>query len=111
MIIWVDEHLSRRVAAWLQSAFGVEAAHVSELGLTSSLDEVIFERARAADAVLLTKDYDFVELVDRLGPPPRVILLTTGNSSTAFLIELLQARFPAILTALEAGETVVELPR
>ncbi len=34
--------------------------------------------------MLITKDHDFAELVSRLGPPPSIILLTIGNTSTAF---------------------------
>ncbi len=109
MIIWIDEHLSRRLAPWLTAEFGVDAHHVSELGLSSAPDTVIFERAREADAVFLTKDFDFITLVQRHGPPPRLIWLTTGNSSNAFLRGLLLRRFGAIRSALDAGEAVVEV--
>lgn len=109
MLIWIDEHLSRRLIPWLKEEFGVDAAHVSELGLSNAPDPQIFARARAENAILLTKDFDFIALVERLGPPPRLIWLTTGNSSTAFLKTLLKRRFSEIKAAFEAGETIVEV--
>jgi predicted nuclease of predicted toxin-antitoxin system len=62
VIVWIDEHLSRRLAPWLADRFGVSAVHVSNLGLSVAADQQIFAAARAAGAVLLTKDYDFVAL-------------------------------------------------
>lgn len=109
MKIWIDEHLSRRLAPWLNAEFGLDAAHVSELALSAAPDTEIFARARAADAVILTKDFDFVALLDRLGPPPRLIWLTTANASTPFLKRLLMQRMPVVLDTLAAGESLVEI--
>jgi predicted nuclease of predicted toxin-antitoxin system len=36
-------------------------------------DKEIFESARQEKAVVMTKDSDFVLLLDKLGPPPQVI--------------------------------------
>jgi len=38
--------------------------------LRDAEDRDIFEKARDQDAVLISKDSDFVELVQRLGAPP-----------------------------------------
>jgi predicted nuclease of predicted toxin-antitoxin system len=56
----------------------------------------------------MTKDADFVELLERQGPPPQVVLVTCGNTSNARLRGLAQPAWPAIL-ALERGEALVEL--
>jgi predicted nuclease of predicted toxin-antitoxin system len=37
-------------------------------------DEEILARARIANAVVITKDYDFVNLVTARGAPPQVIV-------------------------------------
>jgi predicted nuclease of predicted toxin-antitoxin system len=37
----------------------------------------------------MTKDSDFVALLDRFGPPPQVIWITCGNTSNARLKEIL----------------------
>lgn len=109
MKIWIDEHLSRRLAPWLTAEFSIEAAHVGDLGLSSAPDSEIFVRAKEADAIILTKDFDFVVLLDRLGPPPRLLWLTTANASTPFLKRLLAQRMPAALNALAGGEALVEI--
>lgn len=49
---------------------------VRDLGLHEASDQQIFEAARAADAIVMTKDLDFVEMVERFGPPPRILWLT-----------------------------------
>jgi predicted nuclease of predicted toxin-antitoxin system len=57
----------------------------------------------------MTKDRDFAESTDRLGPPPAVILFAMGNTSTAHLIELLKAALPVALDLVAAGEALIEV--
>ena len=66
---------------------------VRELGLRDASDPEIFRRARAANAVVMTKDRDFIRLLDEQGPPPQVIWLRLGNSSNAAL-QLLRSGEP-----------------
>jgi predicted nuclease of predicted toxin-antitoxin system len=70
---------------------------------------VIFDAARDADAVVLTKDQDFVDLVERLGPPPRVLWVTIGNTSNAHLKDVLQRTLAEALELIEKGERLVEI--
>jgi len=72
-MIWVDAHLSPALAPWITAVFGHPSQSVRDLGLRHAKDKPIFEVARHASAIMLTKDADFVELVERLGPPPQVI--------------------------------------
>ncbi len=60
--IWIDAQLSPILARWLAERFGVGAVHISELNLVNASDPAIFDLARGADAIVLTKDRDFVEL-------------------------------------------------
>ena len=76
MIFWVDAHLSPGIAHWLSNRFGIQAMPVRDLGLHEASDQQIFEAARAADAIVITKDLDFVEMVERFGTPPRILWLT-----------------------------------
>lgn len=102
--VWVDAQLPPALARWLGTAPGVDAAHTFELGLLGATDIAIFEAARAAGAVVVTKDVDFVELLERRGPPPQVVWVTTGNVTNAALrtlvaawdraVELLRRRVP-----------------
>lgn len=56
LTIWVDEHISPAVAAWLGTEFAVDARSTSSLGLTRTPDGSLFAAARAADIdVILTK--------------------------------------------------------
>ena len=72
-------------------------------------DPEIFTAARRANAVVMTKDADFVELLEQHGPPPQVILVTCGNTSNARLRRLVQAAWPTMLAMLDRGEILVEL--
>ncbi len=109
MIIWLDAQLPPSAAAWITATFGIEARAVRDLGLRDAKDPPIFQAARAADAVVMTKDSDFVEMLQRLGPPPKVLWVTCGNTSNARLREILSRQLPAAVARLEAGESLVEI--
>ncbi len=57
----------------------------------------------------MTKDSDFVDLVDRLGEPPQIIWLTCGNTSNARLREILSSVLSEALELLRSGEKLVEI--
>jgi predicted nuclease of predicted toxin-antitoxin system len=80
-----------------------------DLGLRDAEDTEIFQVAKAQRAILMTKDSDFVDLVERLGSPPQIIWLTCGNTSNARLREILSETLPRALELLAAGETLVEI--
>lgn len=73
------------------------------------MDSEIFFAARRADAVMITKDQDFVHLLDRHGPPPKVIWMTCGNTSHARMQEVLSKALPPALALLDRGESLVEI--
>lgn len=79
MTLWLDAHLSPRIARWLSDSFAVTATPVRELKLRDSEDEQIFFAAREAGVVVMTKDSDFIDLLERHGSPPKIIWLTCGN--------------------------------
>jgi len=56
-----------------------------------------FDAARAAHATVLTKDSDFVSLLERLGAPPQLIWLRVGNCSNQELERILKATLPTVL--------------
>jgi predicted nuclease of predicted toxin-antitoxin system len=109
MIIWIDAHLSPALATWITNTFGVTAVALRDLGLRDAEDPEIFEAAKAQGAIVMTKDSDFVDLVDRLGSPPQIIWLTCGNTSNAQLREILSAVLPETLDLLRSGERLVEI--
>lgn len=109
MTIWVDAHLSPAVATWITSTFEIEAIALRDLGLRDAEDPEIFEAAKANEAIVMTKDSDFVDLVDRLGIPPQIIWLTCGNTSNVRLREILGKTLPSALKFLASGEKLVEI--
>ena len=109
MIIWLDAHLSPAVASWMSLEFSVSAIAVRDLGLRDAMDQEIFSAARRANAVVMTKDIDFVRLVEKSGTPPQIILLTCGNTSNTQLRQILKGSFGRTIEWLKKGEPVVEI--
>jgi len=106
MTLWIDAHLSTLIAAWLTWTFAdVQAVPLRDLDLRNAEDEEIFQAAKTAGVVVLTKDADFRHLLDRFGPPPQVLWLTCGNTSN----ERLQEVLPAALELLAVGEPLIEI--
>lgn len=107
--IWVDAHLSPAIALWLTNTFGITALALRDVGLRDAEDSDIFAAAKSQGVIFMTKDSDFVDLVDRLGAPPKIIWLTCGNTSNARLQEILNSVLPQALELLFAGEKIVEI--
>jgi predicted nuclease of predicted toxin-antitoxin system len=108
--IWIDAQLSPAIAAWINGNFlAVKAFAVRDLSLRDAGDEEIFLAAKKADAVVITKDRDFVDLLDRLKAPPKIIWLTCGNTSNARLKEILTASLSDALEILAKGDDLIEI--
>ncbi len=109
--VWVDAQLPPALAHWLRREFGIDAIHVQTLGLHQADDPPIFEAARTAADVVITKDDDFVRLLDQRGPPPRVLWVRCGNVKNATLRDILLRAWPEAAALLAAGESLVEVGR
>ena len=109
MIIWIDAQLSPALAPWIKATFGIESHAVREFGLHRAKDPPIYQAARDAEAVVMTKDSDFLVLLDRFGPPPQILWITCGNTSNARLKEVLKASLPRAIDLLRRGERLVEI--
>ena len=109
MKIWLDAQLSPSLAVWLSRRFKLEVAAIRDLGLRNAEDREIFDAARKADVVVVTKDRAFVDLLERYGPPPKVLWVTCGNTSNARMRSVLAKEFPSALELLNGGEALVEL--
>lgn len=109
MILWIDAQLSPYLASWLTSECGVEARAVRDLGLREAGDREIFLAAREASAIVLTRDRDFILLLELLGSPPQVLWLTIGNTSNAHLREVLSRNLSPALGLLYRDESLVEV--
>jgi predicted nuclease of predicted toxin-antitoxin system len=78
----VDENLAPRLATDLADLFP-SSIHVSSVGLSGAPDAVIWSYAKDNAFAFLTKDKDFASLSLAWAAPPKVVLLQTGNCSTA----------------------------
>jgi predicted nuclease of predicted toxin-antitoxin system len=103
----VDEQLPASVAQWLAGR-GHEAQHVGSLGMKSASDQTVWSHALATDAVIVTKDRDFVEWAIARRPAAVVLWLRFGNLKRTILLRRLENAWPKILEGLVSGARVVE---
>lgn len=109
MILWIDAQLSPAIATWISRVLGIPAVPLRDIGLRDSTDREIFLAAKRDEAIVMTKDRDFVQLLTDLGPPPKVIWVTCGNTSNAYLRQVLLKALPRSLELLQAGNDLVEI--
>ena len=109
MIVWLDAQLPPALAHWMRDEMGLDAKALRELGLRDAADPDIFSAARATGAVLISKDSDFVDLVQQHGPPPQLVWLTCGNVTNARLKIVFTRAWPKVAAILATGVAIVEL--
>lgn len=102
----VDAQLPPGLARRLASA-GHVAVHVFEIPPADASDADVAAASRL-DAILLSKDEDFVfALTGRLLPP--LLWIRSGNLTTARLGQALEPLLPEIESAFASGERIVEI--
>jgi len=110
MELWIDAHLSPSLALWINNTFAdIDARSLYTLNMLDAQDEVIFMEARKRKAVIMSKDSDFIKLLDRYGPPPSIIWITSGNTSNANMRHILQQHLKTAIEMINAGERLVEI--
>lgn len=113
MTIWIDAQLSPVLAGWISDCYeDIEATPVRAVGLRDAEDEEIFRAAREADGeriAVMSKDSDFLDLLDQSGPPPKILWVTCGNTSNRRMKQILNQRLEPAVALLESGEALVEI--
>jgi predicted nuclease of predicted toxin-antitoxin system len=107
--IWIDAQLSPALAHWIAQTLGVSAVALRDIGLRDGTDRQIFLAAKKQSTIVMTKDADFVRLLEELGPPPQIIWITCGKTSNARLKQLFRTSLPRTLELISSGESLVEL--
>jgi len=107
--LWLDIHLSPKVGQWIQTSFGIRCVMMRDQGMQRTADEQVFEQARRPGVVIMTKDSDFLRLLDAHGPPPALIWLTCGNTSNASLCDILAPRLARAMELIAQGEVLIEI--
>lgn len=112
MTIWIDAQLSPFIALYINNTFPyMHAVSLRSLGLNFANDQDIFEKAKAANVIVMSKDYDFVKLLRQNGPPPKLIWITSGNTSNAAMCNILNNTLETALGLLNNGEIMVEISK
>ena len=101
----LDQNLPIKLIEVLVS-LGHESEHVKRLGMGEASDPEIWAEALRRDAVVVSKDSDFVALVVQGG---RLVRLRVGNRSNADLFAIVRSAWPSVVARLEEGEAVVEV--
>lgn len=99
MTIWIDAQLSPYIASWINANFpDLNAKSLRSVGLRDAKDYEIFKQARKLEVILMSKDHDFVKLIEIHGTPPKLIWITCGNTSNARMCEILKVSYQKLLT-------------
>ena len=110
MRIWIDAQLSPSIAAWINRTFkDIEAESVRAVGLRDAIDMEIFEKARQQDVIIMSKDNDFIKLIDQYGTPPKLIWITCGNTTNAKMREILSKTLTKAKELFEKCKNIVEI--
>jgi predicted nuclease of predicted toxin-antitoxin system len=104
----VDAQLPPALARWIVTQ-GHQATHVFDLGFHTADDPVIWERARNEQAVIISKDEDFVDRWLLSDQPVSFVWIRKGNCSNRALLAWLEPLWPDALKRLEQGEKFIEL--
>ena len=96
MKLLFDHNLSRKLSGRLQDLFP-GSLHTRDVLTRRTPDESIWFYARDNDFVVVTKDADFRDLSERLGHPPKVILIRTGNTPNAVVESLLRNHYAEVM--------------
>ena len=96
MKLLFDQNLSRKLSGRVQDIFP-GSLHMSEVLARRTPDESIWIYARDNDFVVVTKDSDYPDLSSRLGYPPKLIWIRSGNTPNAVVEALLRDRHDELL--------------
>jgi predicted nuclease of predicted toxin-antitoxin system len=107
LLFLIDAQLPPSLAEALRRT-GHQSVHVAELDLLTATDRQIWEEAISRSAVLVTKDRDFPSLRVATNKGPAILWVRIGNTGNRTLITQVLRALPAIIGAVERGETVIE---
>lgn len=104
----IDAQLPPALADQLHGV-GHDANHVARLGLGGATDAAIWAEARARNAVLVSKDEDFVSLAIADLTGPQFVWVRLGNTTNAALWRAFEPALGELISALDQGDRVVEI--
>ena len=93
MTLWHDNQLPPALTPWMRTTLSIDRVPVRDLNLHRASAPEIFRAARDAQVVVMTKDADFVALLDQQGAP-----LSPINGSPTLAIDDRTRRLPSSAT-------------
>jgi predicted nuclease of predicted toxin-antitoxin system len=89
MKILLDANISWKLIELIKPAFP-DCLHADHIGLAFPAKDIeIWHYAKENNCIIITKDSDFVSLLEINGYPPKIILLKTGNCKNNALAEVI----------------------
>jgi predicted nuclease of predicted toxin-antitoxin system len=107
LLFLIDAQLPPSLAEALRNS-GCQAVHVADLGMLAATDRQIWDEAFSRSAALVTKDRDFALFRATNHEGPAIVWVRIGNTDNRTLIGQILRSLPAIIAAVERGETIVE---
>ncbi len=110
MKIIIDAQISPAIAAWINRTFNdIQAISARSVKLQFAIDSEIYTYAKENGYVIMSKDDDFLNQLQKHGSPPALIWITSGNTSNAKMREILTSTLPKVKNLIEKGEPIVEI--
>ncbi len=86
--IWLDTNISPAIAKWMSEFTGDTVKSAYLLSLQRDSDLTVYKKAKKnGDVIIVSKDSDFSEIINRLGSPPKLINIKIGNCSNNWITE------------------------
>jgi predicted nuclease of predicted toxin-antitoxin system len=104
----LDTHMPPRLVREF-TAFGHDCLQVRTLLTPDASDVLISQTANELSAIMVTKDADFVDFAARGVLQGPLVWVRLGNVTSVMLCDDFRLRIPAICTAIEAGERLVQI--
>jgi len=104
----VDAQLPPALARWLAEK-GHEADHVADRQMEAASDTAIWDYALQEAAAIVTKDEDFAQRKVLTDNGPVVVWIRLPNTRRRDLLAWFETVLPGVLSALERGETLIEV--
>ena len=103
-----DENLSHKLPGLVAASFP-GSQHVRDLGLMGRTDEEIWNYAKTAGFIIISKDKDFYQRTLFFGSPPKFIWLCLGNCTRNDLLNLIRRHEKDIIAFETSPESVLIL--
>jgi predicted nuclease of predicted toxin-antitoxin system len=103
----IDNQLPPALSHFLASR-GVEAQHVSEVGLAEATDAEIWRYVTENDLVLVSKDQDFLNFAPKSNQT-KFIWVRTGNCRKPALVAAFERVWAEVEECFSRGDQVIEI--